>query len=410
MAAGAQPVAEADTSDTHTQSSMNVARWLIAAHLPFTVLTRRNLAQLGRYRLLVLSNVHHMDAEEVAAVRAFVRAGGALYASGGTSLVDTQGRKQADFLLADVFGVSLEKANWARRDHYLAPTAAGQPHFGEWTREHPPFFGGYGFEVRARDGADVLATTTLPWPAPDARSFSSIHSNPPWTPTKNPEVVLHRFGKGARGVRGERVGKPESLKETFLRLLRSLGTAFTLEADAPAVVEATLFHQPERARYVVSLVNFQKDLPNIPVDGIRLRLRVAQRIWVFRGVVRWRRRPAASGRRWSGQLYGAASGDAGHVRRKNGVNPQFPRAALSALDHDYFGMGSMMTALSGNDASPALPLIRYWTFNCFAVPGNGSPKLVLKFGDGKVIRATSRTSPWSASVTSFCVVPRRIPL
>ena len=45
---------------------------------------------------------------------------------------------------------------------------------------------------------------------------------------------------------------------------------------------------------------------------------------------------------------------------------------------NYFGIGSMTTASSGNDASPALPLIRYWTFNCFAVPGTGSPpKLAL---------------------------------
>ena len=44
----------------------------------------------------------------------------------------------------------------------------------------------------------------------------------------------------------------------------------------------------------------------------------------------------------------------------------------------YFGMGRMMSASSVNDASPALPLIRYWIFNCFVLPGSGSPpKLVL---------------------------------
>ena len=39
----------------------------------------------------------------------------------------------------------------------------------------------------------------------------------------------------------------------------------------------------------------------------------------------------------------------------------------------YFGMGSTMRAFSANNASPALPLIRYWTFSCFVVPGTGSP-------------------------------------
>ena len=40
------------------------------------------------------------------------------------------------------------------------------------------------------------------------------------------------------------------------------------------VVELTAFHQPDRHRYVVSLVNFQKDLPNIPVEGIEVRVRL----------------------------------------------------------------------------------------------------------------------------------------
>ena len=35
----------------------------------------------------------------------------------------------------------------------------------------------------------------------------------------------------------------------------------------------TVFHQPDRHRYLVSLVNFQKDLPNVPVEGINVRMR-----------------------------------------------------------------------------------------------------------------------------------------
>jgi hypothetical protein len=39
-----------------------------------------------------------------------------------------------------------------------------------------------------------------------------------------------------------------------------------------------LFHQPDRSRYVLSLVNFQHDLPNVPVDGIEVRLRLPGRV------------------------------------------------------------------------------------------------------------------------------------
>ena len=45
-------------------------------------------------------------------------------------------------------------------------------------------------------------------------------------------------------------------------------------ADAPASVEVTLFQQADQNRLIINLLNFQKDLPNIPVDGIKVRVRV----------------------------------------------------------------------------------------------------------------------------------------
>ena len=39
-------------------------------------------------------------------------------------------------------------------------------------------------------------------------------------------------------------------------------------------VEVTTFDQPDKKRYLISLINFQKDLPNIPVDNIKLRVRL----------------------------------------------------------------------------------------------------------------------------------------
>ena len=52
---------------------------------------------------------------------------------------------------------------------------------------------------------------------------------------------------------------------------------FSVEADAPKGVEVTTFHQPDRQRYLIGLVNFQKELPNIPVSDIRVRLRLGGR-------------------------------------------------------------------------------------------------------------------------------------
>ncbi len=273
MSAGSRPVWQADTSDAHTESSMQVARRLIANHLPFGVLTKSSLGRLAAYKVLILSNVNMMDEEEVAAIRAWVREGGTLYASGGTSVVDKRGRLQKDFMLADVLGVSLVKADWQNRVHYIAPTSDGQSSFVDYTPKYPALTRGYGMDVKAHEGTTVLATRTLPWPAPDPSKFASIHSDPPWQPTDRPEVVYSRFGKGRVIYCSGLLENIPGLSGTFVRLIRRLNDRYTFEADAPECVEVTLFEQPERKRFLLSLVNFQKELPNIPVEGIHVRVR-----------------------------------------------------------------------------------------------------------------------------------------
>jgi hypothetical protein len=124
----------------------------------------------------------------------------------------------------------------------------------------------------------TLATTTLVWPAPDATRFSSIHSNPPWQPTSRPEVVINRFGKGQAIYCASPIEIIESLNGTIARLVRRLADRLAFEAVAPSAVELTLFHQPERHRYRLSLVSFQKDLPNIPVTEIPVRLRLPEKV------------------------------------------------------------------------------------------------------------------------------------
>ena len=273
-----KPTDAADSSDAHTASAMAASGCLIAHHLPFGVLTKHSLSRLAECKVLILSNVNLMDDEEVMAIREWVRGGGTLYASGGTSLVNKRGQLQKDFMLAKVLGVSLVKADWKPREHYIAPTAAGQPYFGNWNVKYPPFVKGYGMEVKAHPAAEMLATATLPWPTSDPRAFSSIHSNPPWTPTEQPEVVLNQFDKGRAIYCASLLETVEGLAPTFIKLIHLLHAKYTFEVEAHPAVEATLFHQRDRGRYVLSLVNFQKELPNLPVDGIAVTLRLPARV------------------------------------------------------------------------------------------------------------------------------------
>jgi len=53
----------------HKRAVLGVCRALQQAHVPFGVITRKQLGELDRCKVLVLSNVQRMDAEEVEAVR-----------------------------------------------------------------------------------------------------------------------------------------------------------------------------------------------------------------------------------------------------------------------------------------------------------------------------------------------------
>jgi len=74
------------------------------AHLPFGIITRKQLHDLRRYQVILLPNVLRMDRQEEESFREYVRGGGALYASRYTSLTESQGTRHSDFMLADVFG------------------------------------------------------------------------------------------------------------------------------------------------------------------------------------------------------------------------------------------------------------------------------------------------------------------
>jgi len=278
MKTNGRPIAQEDGADDHTEAAMNIARRLIAGHVPFTVITKKDIERFKEFKAIIFSNVHHMDEAEAVAIRAFVKNGGAVYASAGTSLISTKGKRQRDFMLADVFGVSCKTARWDSRRRYLAPTELGRSWgFAEWTEKHPAYVEGFGFDV-APNHAQVLATRTLPWPAKSPREFSSIHSDPPWVATSEPEVTLHAFEKGKAVYSASLIENIEPLSEAFMKIVNQLVPRPSFRIEAPACVEASLFRQPERRRYVLSLVNFQQALPNIPLQNVGVAVDVPEKI------------------------------------------------------------------------------------------------------------------------------------
>jgi hypothetical protein len=254
-------------------------------HLPFGVITRKQLPVLNRYPVIVLPNVLRMDAAEADAFRAYVHAGGRLYASRYTSLTKSDGIRCNDFMLADLFGCHFEGIESGRMVYSNPQNAtcrtAIEPQRYLSNAIHPGDTTGLMRLQPLKDDsqAEVLATLNVPYGHPalgsvDGRDWSSIHSSPPWADTAAPTLVRHHTGKGCviYSAADIEAGDGDAHERLFIALLRDLlpgPPAF--EADAHPSVWMTVFDQPERARWVVSLLNYAEELPVIPSRvGIRL--------------------------------------------------------------------------------------------------------------------------------------------
>ncbi len=269
--------ASLSTRSPHVEAALCAARTLIENHIPYGVITRNSLGQLSRHKVIILPNVLMLSQEEVQALRAFVHGGGKLYASKSTSLITPDGTRHADFLLADVFGVSYV-GETREAFTYIAPAEGGAELLAGYSSRWPVGIDQTQTMVRAAPGAEVLGYTVLPYTDPaDRRRFASIHSNPPGITTGYPAVVHNAYGQGGALYVTASLEGSEVHREVFSSLLRYLAGPLTTEADAPKAVEMTTFQQRDRQRYLISLVNFQKDLPNIPVQGVRVRLRLGER-------------------------------------------------------------------------------------------------------------------------------------
>jgi hypothetical protein len=262
------------TKTPHLDAAIGVCQSLIENHIPFGVITRKNLGDLSRYSMIVLPNVLMMAEDEAAALREYVRRGGRLYASKYTSLITTDGCRLDDFLLADVFGISYQgetKENFT----YIAPVQGKDKLLEPGTRTHPVGLRGTQLIIQASPDAEILGELVLPYTDPaDPVHFASIHNNPPGIYTGCPAIIANSFGQGRILYVTADIESADPYRAVFVRLLRMLAQPFSLEADAPKSVEVTLFHQADNRRFIVNLVNFQKELPNIPVDGIQVRIRL----------------------------------------------------------------------------------------------------------------------------------------
>lgn len=267
---GFEPARPLPDPAAHHRAAVGASRAFAQAHLPFDVITRRQLADLNRFQVLVLPNVACLDEEEMAAIRDFVRMGGGLYASRDTSILGPDGRERGDFGLADVFG--LRRQGRSREVvTYLSPTDAGKVPLAGFTRARPLTIHGRQTLVDAAADLTVLASLTLPYTDPFAARYASTVTDPPGRFTGRPAVTFHTYGAGrvayCAGVLESETHS--SQRAVLARLVASLAPSpLSWSTDAPSCVEVNVYEQAERGAVVAHFVNLQDRVPAIPLHNI----------------------------------------------------------------------------------------------------------------------------------------------
>ncbi len=220
------------------------------------------------YQTLLINNAAVMSTAEVEKVRAFVSGGGTLLATGLTSLMQPDGSSSGDFALADVFGVSYtgkqsRRVNYLKLDIDESLVSCNRP---------APLVSLVGEQTQALGG--LLESQFDP---DDPEHYTSIHSNPPGRSTGCPGLTINSYGKGrCIYLAPPLLALQQDAQEKFGAWLFEQYAPGSLVAAAniPPAVELTLLRSTTSPAWLVGLVNYQTELPNIPVHGLRLRLRL----------------------------------------------------------------------------------------------------------------------------------------
>jgi len=258
----------------HISGVLSVTEALIHNNIPFGVITKKKLKDLQKYKVLILSNVLMMDEEETEEIKKFVNDGGCVYASKYTSLISKDGKLHDNFMLADIFGVNYSGETKEKYTYIKAADDSSDILEG-YSSKYPLSVYGTQMIVKANLGVKVLGEIVLPYTDPaDIKNFSSIHSNPPGITTDYPSIVLNCHGKGKAIYSAAHLENFKHCQDVFIGLIHMLCKSFHFESNAPKPVEITMFEQQDKKRLIVNLLNFQKELPNIPIEGIKLKIKL----------------------------------------------------------------------------------------------------------------------------------------
>ncbi|MCQ2353009.1 MAG: beta-galactosidase [Victivallaceae bacterium] len=245
------------------EEAMGMVRILAENHIPCQLVTE-STADWEQFDTILVGNAAYLPETESARMRDFVRDGGTLIATGCTSLYDDEGNGGKDFSLSDVLGVHFSGDCTGAASYLSAP---GERVF---TEAVAPL-------VTAEKENEVVARVNLPdFPANDGEKYAAIHSNPPGLQdSRFAALVEHPFGKG-RGVylySSILTGDEYSRRDFGRRLFAKYAATPVKEAEnLPPSAEVTFLKDAQGKTALICIVNYQDDIPVIPLYQVKLTL------------------------------------------------------------------------------------------------------------------------------------------
>ena len=229
------------------------AQTLISGHHLWDVIWSHQLAEgrLNGLTALVLPNVSCLSEADADTIRQFVKDGGALIATGDTSLCDADGHELDNFQLADVFGVDYADARSLDRRQMRVDAPEFQTPEPCISRMLMLNDGQYGVVPHAE--AEVLG---------------SVHAKPQnlalinvYVPTGEPAFVRNRFGKGvcyyfagAIGLNYRSYGQDNIRRLMESVLTSAAGDAAPVRLEGSGAIELFAHKQAGKDHLVVTLV------------------------------------------------------------------------------------------------------------------------------------------------------------
>ncbi|MCQ2379320.1 MAG: beta-galactosidase [Victivallaceae bacterium] len=244
------------------EEAMGMSRVLTELHIPYELVTERTI-DWSKFDLVLVGNAAYLPADEESKMRNYVYSGGILIATGRTSIHADDGTGSGDFSLGDVLGV-----HWTGRStgrvSYLSKD--GERLFCD---APAPL-------VTAENDTNVLGMVNMPdFPPDDPESYASIHSNPPGLEDSGfVGMSEHRYGKGLAVyiyddvMTGRNDAHRRFAGETVLRYVKPPVEC----ANLPKSAELTLLADEGGTTRCVAVVNYQDDLPPVPLRDVKIRL------------------------------------------------------------------------------------------------------------------------------------------